>query len=62
VDNLKHQCILMLIYSAGLRLGRVDQPQAQDIIPDRKHQIIIRGGKGKKDRVSPAQSKNARAD
>ncbi len=51
VDNLKHQCILMLIYSAGLRLGELINLKRSDIIPDR-HQIIIRGGKGKKDRIT----------
>ncbi|MGB3524346.1 MAG: site-specific tyrosine recombinase/integron integrase [Flavobacteriales bacterium] len=51
VDNLKHRCILMLIYSAGLRMGEFLALQRTDIIPERK-QVLIRGGKGKKDRVS----------
>lgn len=51
VDNLKHQCILMLIYSAGLRLGELINLKRSDIIPER-HQVIIRGGKGKKDRIT----------
>lgn len=51
VGNLKHQCILMLIYSAGLRLGELLALRRTDIIPDRG-QILIRGAKGKKDRVS----------
>ncbi|MEZ4739390.1 MAG: tyrosine-type recombinase/integrase [Flavobacteriales bacterium] len=51
VGNLKHQCILMLIYSAGLRLGELIALQRTDIIPERK-QVVIRGGKGRKDRVS----------
>ncbi len=51
VGNLKHQCILMLIYSAGLRLGELINLKRSDIIPDR-HQIIIRGGKGRKDRIT----------
>ena len=49
--NLKHQCILMLIYSAGLRLGELIALERTDIIPERR-QVIIRGAKGKKDRVS----------
>jgi site-specific recombinase XerD len=51
VDNLKHQCILMLIYSAGLRLGELVGLRRSDIIPERK-QIVIRGAKGRKDRIS----------
>jgi site-specific recombinase XerD len=51
VDNLKHRCILMLIYSAGLRIGELLALQSTDIIPERK-QVLIRGGKGGKDRVS----------
>ena len=51
VENLKHQCILMLIYSAGLRLGELLALRRTDIIPDRG-QILIRGAKGKKDRIS----------
>ena len=50
-SNLKHQCILMLIYSAGLRLGELLALERTDIIPERR-QVIIRGAKGKKDRVS----------
>lgn len=51
VDNLKHRCILMLIYSAGLRLGELLALERTDIIPERK-QVLIRGGKGGKHRVS----------
>lgn len=49
--NLKHRCILMLIYSAGLRLGELIALERTDIIPERK-QVLIRDGKGGKDRVS----------
>ena len=51
VDNLKHKCILMLIYSAGLRLGELLALERTDIIPERK-QVLVRGGKGCKDRVT----------
>ncbi|HPF68854.1 MAG: tyrosine-type recombinase/integrase [Flavobacteriales bacterium] len=51
VENRKHRCILMLIYSAGLRLGELTALRVSDIIPERK-QVVVRGGKGKKDRVS----------
>ncbi|MBK6629275.1 MAG: tyrosine-type recombinase/integrase [Flavobacteriales bacterium] len=49
--NLKHRCMLMLIYSAGLRLGELLNLELTDIHRDRK-QVLIRGGKGNKDRVS----------
>ena len=47
--NLKHRCILMLIYSAGLRLGEL---LALDLTDRDRVQVLIRGGKGKKDRIS----------
>ncbi|MFN0033449.1 MAG: site-specific tyrosine recombinase/integron integrase [Saprospiraceae bacterium] len=51
IDNLKHRCILMLIYSAGLRLGEVVKLRLTDIQPER-HRIFVRDGKGKKDRCT----------
>ena len=50
-DNLKHQCIIGLIYSAGLRRSELINLRIRDIDFDR-HQVYIRGAKGKKDRVS----------
>ncbi|HPE87790.1 MAG TPA: site-specific integrase [Bacteroidales bacterium] len=50
-NNIKHQCILALIYSAGLRRSELINLKTTDIIGDRK-QVLIRGGKGKKDRYS----------
>ncbi len=50
-NNLKHRCILSLIYSAGLRRSELINLKATDILGDRK-QIHIKGGKGKKDRYS----------
>lgn len=51
VNNLKHQCILMLIYSGGLRLGEVLNLKIHDLqIQERR--IFIREAKGKKDRCS----------
>jgi integrase/recombinase XerD len=49
VDNAKHRCILMMIYSAGLRLSEVVNLQLDDLHPD-KNILFVRGGKGKKDR------------
>ena len=47
--NLKHRCILALIYSSGLRIGELLSLKLQDIDVDRK-QILIRQAKGRKDR------------
>jgi integrase/recombinase XerD len=49
--NLKHRSILALIYSAGLRRGELINLRISDLDFDRGH-VFIRGGKGKKDRVS----------
>ena len=51
VSNLKHRCILMLIYSGGLRLSELTNLQLKDINYDRR-QIFIDSGKGKKDRYT----------
>ncbi len=48
--NLKHRCILQLIYSAGLRLSECTGMKVRDI-EFRQHVIRVRGGKGKKDRI-----------
>lgn len=50
-ENTKHRCILMTLYSAGLRLGEVVKLKIADIDSKRKL-IIVRGGKGKKDRYT----------
>ncbi|PPK87077.1 site-specific recombinase XerD [Neolewinella xylanilytica] len=49
VDNLKHQCILKIVYGCGLRLGEVCRLQVMDLHLDRQ-EIFIRCSKGKKDR------------
>ena len=49
--NLKHQCILMVIYSGGLRLGELTNLVISDIKVD-TNQLFIQGGKGKKDRYT----------
>lgn len=59
VENLKHRCILMLIYSAGLRLGELVQLRRIDIHYERK-QIFVFGGKGKKDRYTVLADRSAR--
>jgi len=51
VTNIKHKAILLTIYSAGLRISEVINLKIADIDSKRKA-IIIKGGKGKKDRNS----------
>jgi len=50
-DNLKHKAILSLIYSAGLRRSELINLQSGDIDSKRMY-VIIRSGKGNKDRYS----------
>jgi integrase/recombinase XerD len=50
-DNLKHRCMLMLVYSSGLRLSEVVNLQITDIQSD-IHRVMVRGAKGKKDRCT----------
>lgn len=51
VNNIKHKAILMLVYSAGLRVGEVVRLRPEDI--DSKRMLIhIKGSKGKKDRYT----------
>jgi len=49
--NLKHKCILMLIYSAGLRRSELLNLIPTDIDSERMV-LHIKGAKGKKDRIS----------
>ena len=51
LTNLKHRAIMMLLYSAGLRVGEVVRLKAHDIDSARML-VLIRSGKGDKDRVS----------
>ncbi len=51
VENLKHRTILLLAYSAGLRVSEVISLKISDINSDRM-QITINDAKGKKDRVA----------
>lgn len=51
VDNLKHRTILMLIYSAGLRVGEAVRIKVADI--DSKRMLIhVHKAKGRKDRYT----------
>lgn len=49
--NLKHKAILMTTYAAGLRVGEVAKLRVFDI-DSKNMQILIKQGKGKKDRYS----------
>jgi len=51
ISSKKHQAIIYLIYSGGLRLSEVINLRIEDIDSKRK-QIRLRGAKGKKDRVT----------
>jgi len=51
IDNIKHKALLMLVYSAGLRVGEVVKLKPEDI--DSKRMLIhIKGAKGRKDRYT----------
>ncbi len=50
-NNIKHRCILMLIYSSGLRRSELINLEISDIDSERMV-VNIKGAKGKKDRIS----------
>ena len=51
MHTFKHKAILMLVYSAGLRVGEVVRLKPEDI--DSKRMLIyIKGSKGRKDRYT----------
>lgn len=54
--NLKHRAALSLIYSCGLRRSELLKLTFKDI-DSKRGLILIKGGKGKKDRVSPLSEK-----
>jgi integrase/recombinase XerD len=49
--NLKHRCILALLYSGGLRAGEVVNMKVKDLSWDRE-QLFIEESKAKKDRIT----------
>ena len=51
VTNLKHRLILMLVYSAGLRVSEVVKLKMGDVDTQRKL-VHIKGAKGRKDRYT----------
>jgi len=56
IANPKHKAMIMLTYSAGLRVGELLRLKVKDIDSDRM-QVIIKNGKGNKDRVSLLSTK-----
>ena len=56
IDNLKHRTILMLIYSAGLRIGESICLRKEDI-DFHRNTVFVKAGKGKKDRYSVLSEK-----
>jgi integrase/recombinase XerD len=56
IKNLKHKALLYLIYSAGLRRSEVLNLKPTDI-DSARNCIIIREGKGKKDRITLLSAK-----
>ena len=56
VENIKHKSILMIIYSAGLRIGECVKLRKEDINFERKSVFVV-AGKGKKDRYSVLSNK-----
>jgi site-specific recombinase XerD len=51
ISNLKHKCLLLVLYSAGLRIGELLKLELKDVDFDRK-QIHLKNAKGKKDRIT----------
>jgi integrase/recombinase XerD len=50
-ENLKHRCLLQLLYAGGLRIGEVINLKITDV-QSARNLLLIRGGKGKKDRTT----------
>lgn len=58
VGNLKHKCLLMLLYGSGLRVGEVVRLKAQDL--DFEHgTLFVHQSKGNKDRYTLLAEKTA---
>lgn len=51
IQNRKHRLMIELMYAAGLRVSEVVQLRVQDVNLD-ELTIFVRGGKGKKDRLT----------
>jgi site-specific recombinase XerD len=49
IGNEKHKSILMLIYSAGLRISEAANMRIDDVLASQMR-LLVKAGKGKKDR------------
>jgi integrase/recombinase XerD len=54
--NLKHKCMLSLIYACGLRRSELLNLKPNDV-DSKRHMLIILNSKGKKDRMVPISDK-----
>ncbi|MDR2924540.1 MAG: site-specific integrase [Azoarcus sp.] len=54
--NIKHRAMLSLIYACGLRRSELLNLKPSDV-DSRRHILIIRQAKGKKDRITPISEK-----
>src|SRR6185295_12080289 len=50
-QNPKHRCMLMMLYSSGLRISELLNLRWRDFDLERM-QLFVEGGKGRKDRVT----------
>lgn len=57
-NNIKHQLIIEILYSSGIRLSELINLTVEDIDPE-NHLVTIRQGKGAKDRVTIISKKTA---
>ncbi|MBT3302690.1 MAG: site-specific integrase [Bacteroidetes bacterium] len=57
-NNLKHKCIIVTLYSSGVRISELLNLRIQDISFD-KSIIFVKAGKGKKDRITILSHKTA---
>lgn len=55
-SNIKHKCMLTLIYACGLRRSELLNLKLGDVDAKRKL-LLIKNGKGKKDRICPLSDK-----
>ncbi len=54
--NKKEKLVLLLLYSTGLRVSELANLKVEDIKLEESY-LIVRGGKGKKDRIIPLSNK-----
>lgn len=57
-QNLKHRAMLSLIYACGLRCGEILRLR-QEHVDTKRMILLIKQGKGRKDRIAPLSSKIA---